>query len=195
MKTIDQILKIKAVVSYILQQMPGGVDYIHLFKVMYFAQQEHLVVYGMPLLDDTFLARKHGPVPALTYKVLKGKEGKLDLDSKELDDFAQNLSLRLSDNHQLVKLAEGKSCDMEELSASNVKVLDKWIAACKDVNSFDLSDLSHDKAWRKAMKQAEKTGEDTKITQYDMAEAGGASRDMLQVIRERQINRNTLGWI
>lgn len=84
---------------------------------------------------------------------------------------------------------------MEELSASNVKVLDKWIAACKDVNSFDLSDLSHDKAWRKAMKQAEKTGEDTKITQYDMAEAGGASRDMLQVIRERQINRNTLGWI
>lgn len=195
MKTIDQILKIKAVVSYILQQMPGGVDYIHLFKVMYFAQQEHLVVYGMPLLDDTFLARKHGPVPALTYKVLKGKEGKLDLDSKELNDFAQNLSLRLSDNHQLVKLAEGKSCDMEELSSSNVKVLDKWIAACKDVNSFDLSDLSHDKAWSKAMKQAEKTGEDTKITQYDMAEAGGASRDMLQVIRERQINRNTLGWI
>ena len=36
MKTIDQILKIKAVVSYILQQMPGGVDYIHLFKVMYY---------------------------------------------------------------------------------------------------------------------------------------------------------------
>ena len=39
MKTIDQILKIKAVVLYILKAFPEGVDYIHLFKVMYFAQQ------------------------------------------------------------------------------------------------------------------------------------------------------------
>ena len=33
MKTIDQILKIKAVVLYILKAFPEGVDYIHLFKV------------------------------------------------------------------------------------------------------------------------------------------------------------------
>lgn len=39
MKTIDQILKIKAVVLYILKAFPEGVDYIHLFKVMYFAQK------------------------------------------------------------------------------------------------------------------------------------------------------------
>ena len=34
MKTVDQILKIKAVVLYILKAYPEGVDYIHLFKVM-----------------------------------------------------------------------------------------------------------------------------------------------------------------
>lgn len=39
MKTIEQILKIKAVVLYILKAFPEGVDYIHLFKVMYFAQK------------------------------------------------------------------------------------------------------------------------------------------------------------
>ena len=44
MKTIDQILKIKAVVLYILKAFPEGVDYIHLFKVMYFAQQDQLKV-------------------------------------------------------------------------------------------------------------------------------------------------------
>lgn len=48
MKAIDQILKIKTGVSYILQQMRGGVDYIHFFKLMNFTQQEHLVVdYGL----------------------------------------------------------------------------------------------------------------------------------------------------
>lgn len=67
MKTIDQILKIKAVVLYILKAFPEGVDYIHLFKVMYIAQQDQLKEYGLPIIYDTFVARKHGPVPALTY--------------------------------------------------------------------------------------------------------------------------------
>lgn len=194
MKTIDQLLKIKAVVAYILQQMPNGVDYIHLFKMMYFAQQEHLVVYGMPIAEDTFLARRHGPVPALTYKVLRSLEGKVLLGSDELREFAKSFTLVCDNGHQIVKLAKGEVCDMDELSRSNVKVLDKWIGKCKDVESFDLSDLSHDKAWENAKKQTERTGEDTKISLYDMAKAGGASSDMLNVIRERQINRRVLEW-
>lgn len=56
MKTIDQILKIKAVVLYILKAFPEGVDYIHLFKVMYFAQQNQLKEYGLPIIYDTFVA-------------------------------------------------------------------------------------------------------------------------------------------
>lgn len=194
MKTIDQLLKIKAVVAYILQRMPEGVDYIHLFKMMYFAQQEHLVVYGLPIADDTFLARKHGPVPALTYKVLRGLEGKTSLDSDELQDFAHSFILESVDGHHIVKLADGETCDMDELSGSNVKVLDKWIDKCKHVNSFDLSDMSHDKAWEHAKKQSERTGEDTRISLYDMADAGGASPAMLNVIRERQINHRALEW-
>ena len=195
MKTIDQLLKIKAVVIYILQRMPDGVDYIHLFKMMYFAQQEHLVVYGMPIADDTFLARKHGPVPALTYKVLRGLEGKATLDTDELREFAKSFTLVSHNGHQTVKLADGEECDMDELSRSKVKVLDKWIDKCKNVESFDLSDMSHDKAWENAKKQSERTGEDTKISLYDMAKAGGASSGMLNVIRERQINRRALAWI
>jgi hypothetical protein len=38
MKQTDDINKMKAVVEYILQQMGVAIDYIHLFKVMYFAQ-------------------------------------------------------------------------------------------------------------------------------------------------------------
>ena len=164
MKTIEQIDKIKATVLYVLEHMKNGVDYIHLFKVMYFAQQEHLVVYGSPIMEDSFLARKHGPVPAFTYKALRALEGKVAVES----------------------------CNLDELSGSNIKILDKWIARCKDVKAFDLSDMSHDKAWSKAKAQSEKTGEDTKITMWDMAKAGGATVGMLNVIRERQINKRAL---
>lgn len=192
MKTTEQILKIKAAVTYLLQHIPEGMDYIHLFKIMYFAQQEHLVIYGMPMIDDTFLARKHGPVPALTYKVLRGKEGKVTLDSDELKDFAKSLTVTALNGHQVVKLSDGEHCDIDELSRSNMKVLDKWGEKCKDMKAFDLSDMSHDKAWERAKEQTDRTGEDTKISLYDMAEAGGASKDMLNVIRERQINRIAL---
>lgn len=195
MKEIEEINKIKAVVEYILQQMGVAVDYIHLFKVMYFAQEEHLAVYGVPMMYDTFVARKHGPVPSLTYKVLRVAEGKTADVTDELHSFASDLSLSESDGHQVVALAEGVQCDMDELSRSNVRILDKWIERCKDIESFDLSELSHDKAWQKAVRQTERTGEDTKISLYDMADAGGASKDMLSVVKERQINRRALQWI
>ena len=178
MKTIDQILKIKAVVLYILKALPEGVDYIHLFKVMYFAQQNQLKEYGLPIIYDTFVARKHGPVPTLTYKVLRGVEGKAEISSPELKDFADSLKVELShDGHQLILASKQAVCDMDELSVADVKMLDKWIDKCKGVDSFDLSDKSHeDKAWKRAKRQADKTGEDTKITMYEMADAAGASK-------------------
>ena len=195
MKEIEEVNKIKAVVEYILQQMGKGVDYIHLFKVMYFAQEEHLAVYGVPMMYDTFVARKHGPVPSLTYKVLRVAEGKTVDVTDELHSFASDLSISDSEGHQEVTLAEGVRCDMDELSRSNVRILDKWIEQCKDIKSFDLSQMSHDKAWQKAARQTDRTGEDTKISLYDMAAAGGASKDMLKVVKERQLNRRALQWI
>lgn len=194
MKEIEEVNKIKAVVEYILQQMGTAVDYIHLFKVMYFAQEEHLAIYGVPMMYDTFVARKHGPVPSLTYKVLRLAEGKTVDVTGELHAFASDLSLSVSDGHQVVTLADGVQCDMDELSRSNIRILDKWIEHCKDISSFDLSELSHDKAWQKAVRQTERTGEDTKISLYDMAASGGASKAMLGVVKERQMNRRALSW-
>ena len=81
---------------------------------------------------------------------------------------------------------------MDELSAADLKTLNKWIEKCKDMGAFDLSDLSHDKAWKNAKRKADETGEDVKITMYDMAKAAGASTGMLGVIRERQMIRKAL---
>lgn len=194
MKTTDQILKIKAVVEYILQQFSNGVDYIHLFKIMYFAQEEHLAIYGTPLMDESFVARKHGPVPSLTYKVLRVAEGKIVDTTGELTSFVSDLTLCSIGGHQVVRV-KNNVCDLDELSNSNIRILDNWINKCKDLESFDLSELSHDAAWQKAVSQTERTGEDTKISLYDMAAAGGASKDMLKVVKERQLNRRALQWI
>ena len=49
MKTTDEIKKIEAVVLYILREFKEGVDYIKLFKIMYFAQKDYLLKYGKVL--------------------------------------------------------------------------------------------------------------------------------------------------
>jgi hypothetical protein len=126
--------------------------------------------------------------------VLRVAEGKIEDVTDDLKDFASELALSTTDGHQVVRLATGIQADMDELSRSNVRILDKWVTHCKDIESFDLSELSHDKAWKKAIHQTERTGEDTKISLYDMAASGGASQDMLNVVKERQINRKVLSW-
>lgn len=68
--------KIKAVILYFMQSFQNGVDYIKLFKILYFAQQDHLVKYGKVIVEDSFRALKHGLVPAYTYKALQIAEGK-----------------------------------------------------------------------------------------------------------------------
>lgn len=196
MKSIDDIQKLQAVVCYVLGKSQGGMDYIHLFKSMYFAQQEHLVEYGLPIFNDTFLVRKHGPVPALTYKVIRCVEGRNTEPVIDLDEFIQSLVVSEVDGLKVVSLREGVSYDEDELSVSNMKVLDRCVDRCMAVESFELSNISHqDTAFKKAARKSRETGEDTYIPLYDIAKAGGAKDTTLRVIRERQINMRESSWI
>lgn len=190
MKTSDQILKIKSTILYILEKFPEGIDYIRLFKIMYFAQRQHLVVYGTPLMEDTFVARKLGPVPAFSYKVMKYKEGAL-LDkcviTDELKDVADSISISVLGDIQMVKKESNVMFDSDELSVSNIKMLDESIEFCKNKDSKELSQLSHDKAWQFSDKIYKETGENVPMTYYKIAEAGNATKAMLKVIKERQM--------
>lgn len=179
MKTKYQYLKIKATLLYILKSFPDGVDYIKLFKILYFAQQDHLVRYGNAIVEDSFKAIKHGPVPTYTYKALQVAEGKaLDGDFSEfLTGFRVEKSIVFSEIEP----------DMDELSTSNIKCIDSSIHKCKDIPSYDLSGLSHDKAWKEAFSRAQEDPEKDFMSIIDIAKAGKAKKEMIEYIREQQV--------
>lgn len=184
--------KVKAVLLYILQQFPQGADYIHLFKIMYFAQQQHLKVYGLPLIDDSFAAHKHGPVPSHTYEALRAverKEGR-----KSAFKWATSVfDVRMDDKHPIVSVKKGQSYDPDELSESNIEILDAVIAQYKDMSSYELSRISHkDKAYKDAWKRYQDTGEDDLITMVAIARSAGATPEMQEIIRERLLVRDAL---
>lgn len=184
MKTAIQIAKIKAVILYIMQSFPEGVDYIKLFKILYFAQRDHLARYGKVIVEDSFRALKHGPVPSYTYKGLQIAEGK-PLDG-DFEEFLKNLTVR----NQIV-YADALP-EMDYISGADRRTLDASIEKYRDEDPYDLSDLSHDSAWKEARMRMTDDPQKNFITMIDMARAGNASKPMIDYIREKQIIKNAL---
>ena len=166
MKTAIQIAKIRAVVLYIMQSFTQGVDYIKLFKILYFAQQDHLVKYGKVIVEDSFRALKHGPVRAYTYKALQIAEGK-PLDGN-FDEFLSDIEVRDK------KVYTSAVPDMDYISGANKRCLDAAIAKYKDTDPY------------------QDDPQKNFITIIDIARAGKATKDMVDYIREKQIVKNAL---
>jgi len=131
MKTKDEIDKIKASVLYILAQFPEGVDIIKLFKIMYFAEKEHLINYGRSITRDSFHALKHGPVPSFTYKAIQVKQGKMK-ETSDLNEIAAAIIISGD------KIYAGMNADLDEFSISDRKCLDNAINECKNVDSYTI---------------------------------------------------------
>ena len=183
MKTVEQINKIEAVVLYVLQYFKEGVDYIKLFKIIYFAQREYLAQYGKVLCPDTFKARTYGPVPALSDKVIKRVE--LQEDDEQFPDL-KSFEDSISVVNQLV--FGRKAPDMDYLSKKECQCLDKWYEYCKDKDSVkDLSPESHDDAYLRAEERMKQDPQLGVMTLMEIARAGGASEKMVAYIRDKEL--------
>lgn len=184
MKTLEQIKKIESVVLYVLHKFPEGVDYIKLFKIIYFAQREYLANYGKVLCPDTFKARTFGPVPALSDKVIKLVElENADVDSyPDLKDFCSSIRVK----EQMVYASVEP--DMDYLSRKECEYLDKWYDYCKDKDSKkELSLESHDAAYQTAYARYKDDPQLGTLTNIEMAKAGGATDKMVAYIREKEL--------
>ena len=187
MKTIDQILKIKAVVLYVLQAFKEGVDYIKLYKILYFAQREYLGNYGLCLLPDSFRARDYGPVPSLTNKVVKIAEKQCsDENTVGLSDFVDVIDVRGQ------RVFAKKSPNMDMLADMEVSTLDECIEKYKDMDSMDLSEMSHDSAWSHANNSRKDDPDKDYLTVIDIARAGNAPKELVDYIREKQLLKKAI---
>lgn len=185
MKSQEQINKIEAVVLYILQHFKEGLDYIKLFKIMYFAQREYLATYGLTIAEDTFKARQLGPVPSLTYKVVKMAEN--GDESADLKGFT--FSIRVDENQNVYATA---APDMDYIADMEKEELDKTIAKYGNVDSKRLSEMSHDNAYKAVCERMKDDPQKDVLTLIDIARAGGATDAMVNHIRQVQIIKESM---
>jgi uncharacterized phage-associated protein len=169
-----EVAKIKAVILYIIGKT-GTIDFHKFFKILYFAEQFHLVKYGRKIVDDSYVAMPYGPVASVIFDVFNEKRHGLPypiehatiLNSIAIDKF------RVSTN---------ELPDIEELSISDIKCLDMSIGQNVHLSMDELTKKSHQFAWLKA--KGKSNSNCNRIDDIDIAIEGGAKPGMLQYISE-----------
>jgi len=158
-----------AATLYILNKV-GRIDFHKLFKILYFAEQKHLVLYGKPITGDEYIAMPDGPVPSVIYNILKS--------IREQSDFPLNFT-----DYNKIFSVEGRyfiqalmKADIDSLSESQMECLNESIDENQNLSFAQLRNKSHDIAWGNAATNYE-------IAFDDIAACGGANDTMLSYLK------------
>ena len=116
-------------------------DFHKIFKIIYFADRQHLAEWGRPITGDTYIAMEAGPVPSRLYDMLKIVRGDSYLpDTEGLGKYFQ------IDSWMYVNPL--KDADLDQLSPNEQEVLDACIAKYASLSYDEIKEKSHDVAWR-----------------------------------------------
>ena len=151
-----------------------------ILKIIYFADQEHLVKYENPITFDKYFAMDHGPVASETYNLLKMIKGEDTWFFK--DEFLDFIAVK--DNHYVYPLIKA---DLSILRKTARACIDNSIQTHKSMHFKELRDKSHDAAYLKTMTKQENNGDIMKtsaIPYHEIAKAGGADEATVEYIKK-----------
>lgn len=160
----------------------GEADYHKIFKILYFAEQQHLKKYGHPLTGDAYQAMPYGPVPSFLYDIFKASENQSSPFGEALE---LSKAFTVNRKEKVPYVTANKEADTDELSETNVEVILKSIEENQQLSFREITDKSHDDAWAKAEGALE-----TEMSYLDIAECAQATPEMLRYISLNTENDN-----
>ena len=144
-------------------------DIMSLFKLLYFSEMQHLKVWGRCITGDHYIAMENGPVPSCLYDIVKAVRGN-GFYRTDGDRFRKYFEI---ENWMFVKAK--KQADMDELSNSEIKIMDQMIEKYWDYTPEQLSEASHGYAWAKTMR-------DYTIALEDIMREFGAEQEYIKYV-------------
>ncbi len=175
---MNKLFKVdKAVHSllYSLQQLGGATDMHKLCKILYFADQRHLSMYGRSITGDTYIAMQYGPVPSNVDDIFKALRGdSFFASSVEIEPIKRTMAF---ENRFIIRALQ--SPDMDELSASDVECLQYALDLCRDKSFAELTDYSHGLAWNN-------TKRDREMSVKDILREAGEDEAYVEYIADKQ---------
>lgn len=161
------------VMLYILNSTKGT-DIYHVLKILYFAEQKHLVKWGSRITADEFRAYEYGPVADQLYHAIKNSH----LLDKELPEMLSQVAHFAGDDAPNVLLAKRKA-DLDYLSQSEIECLNESIKENVGLTFNQLKEKSHDAAWQESYQD-----KNDLMSSLSIARAAGATDLMLEYIKD-----------
>jgi len=179
--SLNDFLKLKAVVLFIVNRCEA-IDYFRIFKILYFADKAHYADYGRRIVNDSFYAFENGPVPSALYNAIKIATGKVKRPTNSPLTLISDALSKVDQDYDYIITAKVKP-DMDELSKSDIEYLTESIEQNRNLSFTELSDKSHDAAWKEAWN---KGGKSNLMNDLSMAKAAGASNATIDYIKGHQ---------
>jgi uncharacterized phage-associated protein len=149
MKTSFDKEKAVQALIYIADKAPKP-DYIHIVKILYFAEKDHLQKYGRMIISDDYKRLQWGPVPTRSYDLLKlvanrGDSHFLDMNPDIARAAKSSLKVEANGDPKFEPLC---GADLDVFSKSDLKCLDAAIEKYGSMSFVELTDESHDEVWK-----------------------------------------------
>ena len=145
-------------------------DFHKIFKIIYFADCQHLADWGRPITGDTYIAMEAGPVPSRLYDMLKIVRGDSYLpDMEGLSKYFQ------VENWMYVRPLQ--DADLNKLSANEQEAMSEAIEKYATLSYDEIKEKSHDVAWRS-------TARDFSISWDNIAREAGLDSEELECVNE-----------
>ncbi|MCD8310357.1 MAG: SocA family protein [Prevotellaceae bacterium] len=167
----DEKVAMQAVL-YAVKKLQDRKDMHKIFKILYFADREHLCRYGRGITGDSYIAMSYGPVPSKINDIFKAVRGD-SYFSKYADDLKQYFHFT---NRYTIEA--DKDPDMDYLSETDIECLDFAIAKCEGKSFSELTEMSHDLAWNS-------TPRDREISVKDMLRENEESEEYVDYIASK----------
>ena len=145
-------------------------DFHKIFKIIYFADRQHLADWGRPITGDTYIAMEAGPVPSRLYDMLKIVRG----DSYLSDNEGLSRYFQVENWMYIHPLQDA---DLDKLSPNEQEALSDAIAKYASLSYDEIKEKSHDVAWRS-------TARDFSISWDNIAREAGLDGDELACVNE-----------
>ena len=169
-------------------------DTLKAVKLLYFADREHLLKYGRPIVGDDYYCMKNGPIPT---NALGQIQDVLSPNPTGDHDALFDEYFAVSRSTEYPRLVAKKEPDLDVFSASDIEVLESVLKMYGKQTSWKLRDLTHmDECVKLADKERLARGVGSVRIPFEVFFKGSDSK-LLPLVESDQENRDfaeSLNW-
>lgn len=180
MRTLDDIMTLKAVVLYIIENSSlERRDVYGIVKTAFYAQQIQFVQSGVPLFKDVIYALPFGPVPSDIYNILKIARG--DQQEKSYHEHDGLLDVATAIGFESERFFSKEKPDMDYLSPSDVEAINLAIQKVAAMSFDEIVKDTHSEEWDRVFHSKKRN---KVMDNLNIAKEGNASPEMLDYLKE-----------